>query len=434
MDPVELPMSRADTMTAEKMDLGQYSFGVGDRFAHEAEAQLQAFAMATEQGVDVTPVWNKSSREHQTVATGPASVRAAADAAVRALDWRSSYFVDADHITLETVERFLEPCDFFTLDVAGAIGRAPEPGAVDAFLSRHADVIGRLEVPGIAEPLEVTRDVAERTARQYLRAVDEAARIYQHIREARGKAAFITEVSMDETQTPQTPAELLLILAAVADAGVPAQTIAPRFSGRFNKGVDYVGDVGRFKREFSDDVAVLAYAVEAFGLPADLKLSVHSGSDKFSIFPAIHGTLQATGAGVHVKTSGTTWLEEVIGLAEAGGEGLELAKDVYAEAFTRRDELCAPYASVIDIDAARLPSPQQVRAWSAEQFTAALRHDQSNPAYDSNVRQLIHVGYKIAAALGDRYTSLLVSCREPIARNVTQNIYRRHLVPLFLGD
>ena len=64
----------------------------------------------------------------------------------------------------------------------------------------------------------------------------------------------------------------------------------------------------------------------------------------------------------------------------------------------------------------------------------AARHDPSNPAYDPNVRQMLHVGYKIAAAMGERYTLLLDSCRAPIARNVTQNIYDRHLVPLFLGN
>ena len=416
------------------MTLGRYSLGVGDRFAHEAEAQLQAFALAAERGVSVVPVWNKSNREHEAVGSEPASVRTAADRAVRALGWQSSYFVDADHVTLETVERFIATSDFFTLDVAGAIGKPPEVGIVEGFLDRHADLIGRLEIPGVAEPPAITRDVAERTAAKYLHAVGEAARIYGRILDVRGEAAFVTEVSMDETDTPQTPTELLLILAAIADAGIPAQTIAPRFSGRFNKGIDYVGDVARFEREFADDVAVLGYAVKAFGLPEGLKLSVHSGSDKFSIFPAIRRTLRATGAGVHVKTSGTTWLEEVIGLAEAGEDGLELVRGVYQAAFERREELSAPYASVIDIDQARLPLPAEFRAWSSGQVVAAVRHDQANPAYNLNVRQLLHVSYKIAAAMGERFARVLESCRGPIARNVTENIYERHLVPLFLAD
>src|SRR3954451_2668185 len=158
---------------------------------------------------------------------------------------------------------------------------------------------------------------------------------------------------MDETDTPQTPPELLIILAAVAAEKIPAQTIAPKFTGRFNKGVDYVGDLPQFEKEFHDDLAVIAFATERYGLPADLKLSVHSGSDKFSLYPIIRRTLPKFGAGVHVKTAGTTWLEELIGLAEAGGEALALAREIYAYAIDHVDELTAPYASVIDIDGSK---------------------------------------------------------------------------------
>ena len=102
---------------------------------------------------------------------------------------------------------------------------------------------------------------------------------------------------MDETDTPQRPEELFFILAALADEGVDIQTVAPRFSGRFNKGVEYVGDVGRFEREFDADVAALRAAQREFGLDSSLKLSVHSGSDKFAIYPAIRRVLERTGAG-----------------------------------------------------------------------------------------------------------------------------------------
>ena len=159
---------------------------------------------------------------------------------------------------------------------------------------------------------------------------------------------------MDETDAPQTPPELLVILTLLADAGVYLQTIAPKFTGRFNKGVDYVGDLAQFEREFNDDLAVIAHAVKTYGLPKNLKLSVHSGSDKFSLYPIIRRALQRTGAGVHLKTAGTTWLEELIGLSEAGGDGLALAKEIYAYALEHVDELCAPYASVIDIDRAKI--------------------------------------------------------------------------------
>jgi hypothetical protein len=229
--------------------------------------------------------------------------------------------------------------------------------------------------------------------------------------------------------------DLLVILAALSDQAIPLQAIAPKFSGRFNKGVDYEGDLAQFEKEFNQDLAVLAFAVRQFGLPSGLKLSVHSGSDKFSIYGPIRRALRRHGAGVHLKTAGTTWLEEVIGLAAAGGGGLALAAEIYSGALEHIDELCAPYAAVLDIDRARLPPAAQVRGWDSGQFVSALRHDPGNPAYNPHLRQLIHVGYKIAAGMGARYLKALDQYESSVAPNVTENLYQRHIHPLFLtGD
>ncbi|WP_164101238.1 tagaturonate epimerase family protein [Candidatus Laterigemmans baculatus] len=416
------------------LELSKYSFGVGDRFAHQAKPQLRACQLAAEQGVEVTPVWNKSNREHSTVGSRPCSVRVAADEAVRELGWNQPYHVDADHIGLSTVEPFLDSSDFYTLDVADWIGRPAAEADISSFIERHPHLSGTIVVPGIASPLEIPRAEVRRIVGHYLLAVQQAGQIYRHIEAAKGAGTFIAEVSMDETDQPQTPPELLVILAALADESIPLQTIAPKFTGRFNKGVDYVGDVAQFEREFSDDLAVIAYAVKHFGLPANLKLSVHSGSDKFSIYAPMRRALRRFDAGVHLKTAGTTWLEEVIGLAESGGEGLALAQQIYAAAVEDQEALCAPYATVIDIDARRLPTAAEVQGWSSEQFVAALRHDPSEPRFNPHLRQLIHVGYKIAARMGDRYLRMLESCEETIAKNVTENLYERHLKPLLIDD
>ena len=413
--------------------LGKYSIGTGDRFAHQAKAQLQACVQALDQGLDVIPVWNKSNREHNIIGSEPSSVRAAADAAVRALNWKLPYFLDADHITLETVGRFLAPCDFYTIDVADFIGLPADSADIDGFVSRRAGLAGNIQLSGIDEPIEITANDLRQTAHKFLAAVKKAGQVYRTILAAKGEDNFIPEVSMDETDRAQSPVELLIILAAIADEGIPIQTIAPKFSGRFNKGVDYVGDLAQFAREFALDVAAINYAVSHFGLPSNLKLSVHSGSDKFSIYPAIHATMKQFNVGVHLKTAGTTWLEELIGLAESGGDGLALAKEIYAEAFSHREELCAPYATVINIDPARLPSPAEVSAWTSDQYTSALRHIPGNKAYNSSLRQLLHVGFKVAAKMGPRYLNLLESNEPIIARNVTENLYNRHIAPVFLG-
>ncbi len=415
------------------LTLGKYSFGVGDRFAHQARAQLQACVKAAERGVEVIPVWNKSNREHTTMGSEPSSVRTAADAAVRELNWNRPYHVDADHIRLETVDRFIPHSDFFTIDVADFIGRPAEASAVTSFVNRHAELAGDIAVPGIDAPLNISRAEVGRVANKFLFAAQEAGRIYRHISKFKGADAII-EISMDETDTPQTPLALLVILAAIAGEGVPVQTIAPKFTGRFNKGVDYVGDLAQFEREFNADLAVIAFAARNYRLPANLKLSVHSGSDKFSIYAPMRNALTRFNAGLHLKTAGTTWLEEVIGLAEAGGKGLTLAKEIYGEALAHREELCAPYAAVIDIDATKLPSIETVNGWTAGQFVNALRHDPTCPAFNPHLRQLLHVGYKIAARTGDRYLALLEECEPTIAKNVTENLFDRHLKPLFIGN
>ena len=369
------------------MEIGKYSFGIGDRFAHEGINQLKALIEAEEQfGVHFVPVWNKSNREHQIVGTEPMAVREEADAAVAALGYKDQYFVDADHINLNNVDRFIEASDFFTIDVADYIGKT-----------------GSLE-------------------ERFLPAIKEAGKIYRHIAEVKGADNFVTEVSMDEVDNAQSPEELRYILKELAAENVPLQTIAPKFTGRFNKGVDYRGDLDLFEKEFEQDLQVIAECVKEYGLPENLKLSIHSGSDKFSIYPVMGRLIRKYDAGIHIKTAGTTWLEENIGLAVADPAALELAKKIYVNALGRMEELTVPYATVIDIDESKLPSPEEVAAWDAETYARTMRHNQADPLYNPSFRQLIHVSYKIAAELGDEFYPALEKHTDVIGEQITANL------------
>lgn len=413
------------------MKLGKYSIGVGDRFTLQGKAQLSAIMKANDRGLEITPVWNKSNREHIYVGTVPADTRKEADEAVKALNYKGAYFVDADHINLDTVSKYVEMSDFFTLDVASFIGKESKKEDVDAFVASCTKYMGQLQIPGIESPLNITNELLEDVAGKFLAATQQAYEIYSYLKKEKGEGNFITEVSMDEVESPQTPIEMLFILKMLAEKGVPVQTIAPKFTGRFNKGVDYVGDLDQFAKEFEEDVLVIDYAVKEFGLPQDLKLSVHSGSDKFSIYPIMAKVIAKHDKGLHVKTAGTTWLEEVIGLAVAGGDALSLAKKIYENSYNRRDELCAPYADVIDIDPAQLPFVEEVNGWSSEKYANTLRHIPGHPEYNSNFRQLIHVAYAVAAKMGDEYTDLLTKHADVVGSCVEENIYDRHLKRLF---
>ena len=378
------------------MKIGKYSFGIGDRFAHEGVNQLKALIAAEEQfGVHFVPVWNKSNREHQIIGTEPASTRAEADAAVKALGYKDQYFVDADHINMNNVDKFIEASDFFTIDVADYIGKT-----------------GTLE-------------------EKFGNAIKEAGKIYRHIAEKKGADNFVTEVSMDEVDNAQSPEELRFILKGLAEEKIPVQTIAPKFTGRFNKGVDYRGDLAQFEKEFEQDLQVIDECVKAYGLPENLKLSIHSGSDKFSIYPIMGRLIRKYDKGIHIKTAGTTWLEENIGLALAAPEGLALAKKIYVNSLGRMEELTVPYATVIDVDVNALPSAEEVEKWDAETYARTMRHNQSDPLYNPSFRQLIHVSYKIAAELKDEFLPALEKYTDVIGDQITANIGERHVKRLF---
>lgn len=413
------------------MNLEKYSMGIGDRFAQQGKAQLQAFLLAAEKGIHVTPIWNKSHREHQIIHSNPDNTRKEADEATSFLNWDKPYFVDADHINLNNVDLFISSSDFFTIDVADFTGQNGTLRENGDFVSRMDHFIGELMIPGIDKSFTIIRETIFDIAEKYLLAIKEAGKIYRYIESVKGKDQFITEISMDETDLPQTPLELFFILAGLADENIPVQTIAPKLTGRFNKGVDYVGDLIQFEKEFNQDLAVIAYAVKKFELPKNIKLSIHSGSDKFSIYKPINQAIKKFDAGLHLKTAGTTWLEELIGLAEAGGNGLEIAKQVYLSSLNRYQELAEPYATVIDIDKRQLPSPKAIKNIEKNQFADMLRHDLSHPDYNISFRQLLHVGYKVAAEMGEKYLNALKTYEDSVARNVTENILKRHIEVVF---
>ena len=414
------------------MILGKYSFGIGDRFSHEGKAQLAALIEgAGKYPFEFVPVWNKSNREHQIIGTEPTDTRHEADEAVKALGYSKPYFVDADHINMNNVDRFIDASDFFTIDVADYIGKPTDSDSVKTFIENNLKYAGTLHIPGIQEPFSVDRGLLESLAGKYLFAAQEAGRIYRHIASKKGADNFVTEVSMDEVDAPQTPIEIFFILSALAQEKIPAQTIAPKFTGRFNKGVEYVGDTAQFEKEFREDLLVIDYAVKEFGLPEGLKLSIHSGSDKFSIYPIMGRLIRQYDKGIHIKTAGTTWLEENIGLALADEGALELAKKIAISALDRMEELCVPYATVIDINPAKLPTAAQIAAWSGQEYASALRHNQQDPLYNPDFRQLVHVSYKIAAEFGDEFYAALKRNAQVVAEQVKENILDRHIARLF---
>lgn len=413
--------------------LGNYSFGTGDRFGQQGKAQLRAVQKAQENyNVDITPVWNKSHREHEIIGTFPDDVRREADNAVETLRWDQSYYVDADHITKAIVDPYIPTSDFFTIDVADYIGEKCSDTDKEVFLQKNHNLTGTIEIPGVKDKFEVDEGFLSDWADQYLEAISRAVQIYEYIK-GRKEAPSVFEISMDEVEEPQSPLELFFILKTASEKGLRINTIAPKFTGDFYKGIDYIGNIEQFVKEFEQDLKVIAYAVDTFDLPDELKLSVHSGSDKFSLYPHIGKLLQKHDAGIHLKTSGTTWLEELIGLAASGTEGLRMVQQIYQNAFGRYDELTEPYAPVINVKKEDLPEPNMFSNWSDKEVISKLEHNPDNPAFDPKLRQFLHCSYKIAAEQGESFIKLLQRNKDKIGERVTHNLYARHIAPLFLA-
>ncbi len=404
------------------MNIEKFSFGMGDRFCQEGRTQLEAVAEINRLGVPVVPVWNKSNREHELVRTLQASVRVEADHAVQTTGWKHNYYVDADHITIATVDKFIDSSDFFTLDVAHCIGKPVNSQIKKDFIGRHNPIL-RSALSGTSS-LETFADT-------FLLAIHEVAMLHAYISD-RKTTGFVCEVSMDEVGTAQQPMDLYLILKELKHLGIEIDTIAPKFTGLFPKGVDYVGDIDQFSKEFEEDILILEKARSEFGLIKKTKLSVHSGSDKFSIYPAINRLVRKHDAGLHVKTAGTTWLEEVIGLARGGGEGLRIAKEIYVQGIGRFDELSGPYKTVLHVDRKCLPAPREVMTWNSGRLSRSLIHDPTCPDFNPHLRQLIHISYKVAAEMGNEFRDALVHYRTPIEEQVYTNLLDRHLKRLFI--
>ena len=233
--------------------------------------------------------------------------------------FEDGYGADGDHLkNIRDIDTALDAkMPMITLDLTEVMATAPAdwtPGRVDAgFDELDAAVQERIragyegrqfELPGCR--VAFTGVEARRCALMYGRALDFAAEVDRHLRARRGDQ-YDLEVSIDETTTPTVPSHHLFIATELARRGVAVTSIAPRFVGEFQKGIDYIGDLEEFEAQFSVHCAI----ARARG---NYKISIHSGSDKFSVYPAIG---RHTGMRVHLKTAGTSWLQAVRVIARA---------------------------------------------------------------------------------------------------------------------
>ncbi len=413
------------------ISLDKYSFGFGDRFSLHGEAFLQALKKANDSGLQITPVWNKSFRGYSFVGDDAATVKEKVDKLMQNHTWCKQYHIDADHIKYDNVSEFIDSCDYFTIDVSGYIRKLAHYDEMDSFIKANQKYIGRMNVPGMSETFQVFENMITSFAGMYLLAAQKAGEVYQLIKKRKGHKNFITEISMDEVHYSHSPLELFFILNALAYYDVDFQLISPKFIGRFNKNVEYAGDTEKFKAELEMYLKMINFAIEEFNLNPDLKLSIHSGSDKFAIYPVIKDVIQKFDAGIHIKTSGIGWLDSIMYLAELEGEAYDFVKEIYVTSYEDFSELVTPYDKVIDINKSKLPSPDEINKLNGKQFKAALDNNSGNEDYNPTLRQFMSCAYKTAACQKEKYEDLVNANLEMINKQIEENLFEKHFSQIY---
>ncbi|MGC9454174.1 MAG: tagaturonate epimerase family protein [Phycisphaerae bacterium] len=403
------------------------SLGFGDRLGLATPGHIRAV-----RGTHISPVLAQQSiREMKRTRRTPEEVMDAATWGVMQEGYRDTFGSDADHLQ--------QPLDIDRTAEAGFTMFTIDPGEhVDDEADDRdpAALAGKLE--GLdTEPLEATADDLRklyvdrtfplegggevsfdeetflRAAAKYAGAVAHTVRMYRHLREKRDEGEFELEVSVDETETPTSPEEHYFIAAELKRLGVQWVSLAPRFVGRFEKGVDYIGDLDEFRRSFARHAAVMRTV-------GPYKISIHSGSDKFSIYPIV---AELTEGLVHVKTAGTSYLAALKAIAETDPG---LFREIIEFARKRYETDKATYH--VSADISRVPA------------TGDLPDDALGELTDHfDARQMLHVTFGSVLTeddgglFGSRISDALRGDEETHYEAVRSHL-RRHVEPFLYAD
>lgn len=420
-----LALRRALPFTAPRTLGLAKSAGCGDRLGLATPGHVRAV-----RGSGLAPILAQQSiREMTRTERTPEQVLDDATLGVFQEGWREGYGADADHLKtaadLDLCVRAgftfytIDPGDHVdneaeTADTAGLAARV-EALPWQALESSPADLrrtyVGRPADLGEGLQLTLSEEATLRAAAKYGRAIAHTVTLYRRLREQMGSRPFELEMSVDETAVPTKIAEHYFVASELVRLGVRWVSLAPRYSGSFEKGVDYIGDIDAFEAEIAQHVAIARHL-------GPYKLSLHSGSDKFSIYPLIN---RHAGDLVHLKTAGTSYLEALRAVARVE-PGLFREILAFARAHYEADKASYHVSAVL----AKVADPAQL---SDAQLPAVLD--------DFHTRQALHVTFgsvlTTRAAGGDDlfrtrlYAALAAHEEEHYA--AIEAHFRRHLAP-----
>ena len=395
----------------------QTSAGFGDRLGLATPGHVRAVRSYN----SIAPIFAQQSvRENDRTGRTPQQVLDDATWGIFQEGWRGPWGADADHLKSPSdVDAFatagytlytIDPSDHVD-NVAPTTPSAKVEAKVQSLpWEMLEDTVGDMEKRYLDRSFDlegctimIDRPALWLAAAKYGRAIAHTARMYRHLANRMGDQAFELEVSVDETETPTSLAEHLFIASELRRLGVRWVSLAPRFIGRFEKGVDYIGDLKTFSTAFARHAAV----ARTLG---PYKLSLHSGSDKFSIYPIV---ARLTEGLVHLKTAGTSYLEALRAIANADPD---LFREILAFAHQRYDEDKATYH--VSADPGKVPSPNTL---TDGELTGVL------DLFDG--RQVLHVTFgSVLERFGSRLKEVLAE-HEEAHYAALETHFRKHLAP-----
>ncbi len=398
------------------------SAGLGDRIGLATPGHIRAVRAV---GGKISPIFAQQSiREMARTGRSPQQVLDDATWGVFTEGWQSGFGADADHLkTIEDIDACLSAdYTFFTIDPGAYVNNLAENASLSELRElatqlptevqpHRSGLLGkRYDIEGLR--LTFNEATLLKAAVKYGAAVIHVARMYRHLSQVAGPRPFELEVSVDETDLPTSHAEHVYIASRLKWLGVKWVSLAPRYVGRFEKGVDYIGDLAAFESDFTGHAAIARY----FG---PYKLSLHSGSDKFSIYP-IAGRLSH--GMVHLKTAGTSYLEALRTIATLD---VDLFREIYI--FAREHYEIDKASYHVSAELGNAPMPKAVADWPKllDQFDA---------------REILHVTFgsvltdKTAGGdwrFRDRFMNILQANPEVYAADLEKH-FLRHLIPFTL--
>ena len=387
------------------------TFGCGDRLGRATGGHLQAL-----RSFRAAPVLAQQSIRELTL-TGRTFQNVVDDVTFLVFQqgYTDGYGADGDHLkTLSDINTAVDAgMTMITLDLSDVMLADAEHWAADrvrdAFAALPAatrehvlETYSARSFPVQGGSVTLTRLETQRCALMYVKALDFAAEVNELLQRRRAHA-YDLEISIDETTAPTLPAHHLFIIRELHERGVHVNSLAPRFIGEFQKGIDYIGDLAEFEAQFQVHAAI----ARSFG---DYKISIHSGSDKFSVYPIIG---RHTAQRVHVKTAGTSWLEALRTVAQCDPE---LFRELHQRALDTFSEALRHYHVTPDL--AAIPAPP---APADSDLPKLLDNDAA--------RQLLHVTYGGILeheALAPRLFACLDACEADYERHLERH-FARHL-------